>query len=83
MLTGRGNDERTDRNINRACRNAFALGTIVATFSIAYVQLSKAFGAMPPLLALLSQGVLIFGLSYMYYDRKGSEDPYEDADRRV
>jgi len=71
MLRGRGNDERTDRNINRACRNAFAFDTIVATFSIAYVALSKAFDAMPVLLALLSQGVLIFGLSYTYYDRKG------------
>ena len=72
MLRGRGNDERTDRNINRACRNAFAFDTIVATFSIAYVALSNAFEAMPVLLALLSQGVkLIFGLSYTYYDRKG------------
>ena len=72
MLRGSGNDERNDRNIGRACRNAFAFDTIVATFSMAYVASSKAFDAMPLFAALLSQGVTIFGLSYTYYSGKGN-----------
>jgi hypothetical protein len=70
MLRRSGNDERNDRNINRACRNAFAFDTIVATLSMTYVASSKAFDAMPLFAALLSQGVLIFGLSYTYYNGK-------------
>jgi hypothetical protein len=70
MLRKSGNDERNDRNINRACRNAFAFDTMVVTFSMAYVASSKAFDAMPLFAALLSQGVLIFGLSYTYYNEK-------------
>jgi hypothetical protein len=71
MLKKSGNDERNDRNINRACRNAFAFDTVVATVAYAYVASSKAFDAMPLFVALLSQGLLIFGLSYMYYTGKG------------
>ena len=71
MLKESGNDERTERNINRACRNAFAFDTVVATFSYAYVASSMTFAAMPLFVALLSQGILIFGLSYTYYTGKG------------
>jgi hypothetical protein len=64
-------DERIDRNIGRASRNAFVFDTIVATFSIAYVASSKSFDAMPLFAALLSQGLTIFCLSYWYYAGKG------------
>ena len=70
MLRKSGNDERNDRNINRACRNAFAFDTVVATFSMAYVASSRTFDAMPLFAALQSQGILIFGLSYTYYTGK-------------
>jgi hypothetical protein len=80
MLRGRGNDERIDRNINRACRNAFAFDTVVAAFSIAYVASSKAFNAMPLFVVLLSQvsWFLVFHIHTTI--EKGSEDRYEDAD---
>jgi hypothetical protein len=71
MLKESGNDERNDRNINRSCRNAFAFDTIIATLSYAYVASSTTFAAMPVFVALLSQGVTIFGLSYRYYAKKG------------
>ncbi len=65
-------DERSDRNIGRACTNAFAFDTIVATVSMAYVVASpKAFDAMPLFVALLSQGITIFSLSYWYYQERG------------
>ncbi len=64
-------DERFDRNIGRATRNAFIFDTIVATFSMAYIASSKTFDAMPLFAALLSQGLTIFGLSYWFYTEKG------------
>lgn len=64
-------DERIDRNIGHATRNAFVFDTIVAIFSIAYVASSKTFDAMPLFAALLSQGLTIFGLSYWFYAEKG------------
>jgi hypothetical protein len=73
MLRSSTNDERNQINLNRACKNAFALDTVVAILSFAYVMSvsSMAFNAMPLFVALLSQGVTIFGLSYAYYARKG------------
>jgi hypothetical protein len=71
MLRKSGNDERNDRNINRSCRNDFAFDTTVATFAYAYVASSMTFSAMPLFVALLSQGILVFGLSYTYYTQKG------------
>ena len=76
-------DERTDRNVGRATRNAFVFDTIVATLSIAYVVSSKTFDAMPLFVALLSQGLTIFGLSYWFYEEKGIENPHEDENERV
>jgi hypothetical protein len=64
-------DERIDRNMGRACRNAFVFDTIIVTFSMAYIASSKAFDAMPLFVALLSQGITIFGLSYWHYQEKG------------
>ncbi len=63
-------DERIDRNVGRACRNAFAFDTIVITFSMAYITASKIFESMPLFVALLSQGLTIFSLSYWYYHTK-------------
>ncbi len=71
MLKRSVNDERIDRNIYRSCRNAFAFYAVIATVSTAYVVSTTTFAAMPLFAALLSQGVTIFGLSYMYYDGKG------------
>jgi hypothetical protein len=64
-------DERIDRNIGRASKDAFVFDTIVATLSIAYVASSKTFDAMPLFAALLSQGLTIFSLSYRHYSEKG------------
>jgi hypothetical protein len=63
-------DERIDRNIGRACRNAFVFDTTVITFSMVYIMLSKVFEAMPVFVAALSQGLTIFSLSYWYYSQK-------------
>ena len=63
-------DERIERNIGRACRNAFVFNTIVVTFSLAYITLSEAFGAAPLFVAVLSQGLTIFSVSYWYYNQK-------------
>jgi hypothetical protein len=71
MLKESGNDERNDRNINRACRNAFAFYVVIATISMVYLISTTTFDAMPLFVALLSQGVTIFGLSYTYYAKKG------------
>jgi hypothetical protein len=70
MLKSSGSDERIDRNINRACGNAFAFTTIVSTISVAYAASTKAFDTWPLFLFLQSLGVLIFGLSYTYYNGK-------------
>jgi hypothetical protein len=64
-------DERVDKNIALATRNAFIFDTMIATFSMAYVASSKTFDAMPLFAALLSQGLTIFGLSYWFYAEKG------------
>lgn len=64
-------DERIDKNTSRASRNAFAFDTIIVTFTMAYVSTAKVFDAMPLFVALLSQGITIFGLSYWYYNGKG------------
>jgi len=63
-------DERIDRNMGRASLNAFAFDTIIALFSFAYVTSSKTFEAMPLFVALLSQGLTIFSVSYWYYNQK-------------
>ena len=64
----RGMDERIDRNVGRAARNAFIFDTIVATFTLAYVVSSSVFDAMPLFAVLLTQGITIFGLSYWFYN---------------
>ncbi|VVB88007.1 Uncharacterised protein [uncultured archaeon] len=69
---GRGRDERVERNINRACRNAFVLSVVASSISLAYAGAFKAVENYPLLLALPFVGsMLLFALSYTYYDRKG------------
>ena len=63
-------DERIERNIGRACRNAFAFNTIIVTFSLVYLTLSKNLEAAPMFVAVLTQGLTIFSISYWYYDQK-------------
>jgi hypothetical protein len=63
-------DERIDRNIGSACKNAFVFDTIIAVFSIAYIVSSKVYDAIPLFVALLSQGITIFGVSYGDYQGK-------------
>jgi hypothetical protein len=63
-------DERIEKNIGCATRNAFVFDTIIATFALVYITTSTTFEAMPAFAALLSQGLTIFSLSYWHYDRK-------------
>lgn len=64
-------DERIDKNIDRASRNAFVFNIIVSSFLLAYAALSKIFDALLVLLVALFQGIVVFGLSFNYCDRKG------------
>ncbi len=71
-LIGRGSDERVERNIDRACRNAFVFVTLASAFSFAYVGSFNVVEIYPQLLALTFVGsMLLFALSYVYYDKKG------------
>lgn len=70
MLHGKGSDERIDRNIERACRNAFAFDTVMAAFSIAYMASFKAVDVWSLALTFPFIGIVVFGLSYGYYDKK-------------
>lgn len=75
-LIGKGGDERVERNIDRACRNAFVFVTLMSAFSFAYVGVGvgsfNGVGAYPQLLALIFVGsMLLFAASYVYYDKKG------------
>jgi len=71
ILRKSGNDERNDKNINRACRNSFAYYVVIAAVSMVYLVSTSVFDAMPLFVALLSQGVTIFGISYTFYTNKG------------
>jgi hypothetical protein len=71
-LGGRGSDERVERNTDRACRNAFVFTTVATSFSLAYIGVFKAVETYPQLLVLPFVGsMLLFALSYTYYDKRG------------
>jgi len=72
MLRGKGSDERIERNIGRACRNAFAFDTVMAAFFVAYIASFKAVDLWPLALTFPFFGIVLFGLCYAYYD--GKED---------
>ena len=64
-------DERIDRNVNQAGRNAFAYDTVIATANLSYLSLSKNYVAVPLFAVLLMEAVTVFGLSFAYYTTKG------------
>lgn len=71
-LGGRGSDERVERNINRACRDAFVFATAALSIALAYAGVFKAVENYPALLAVPFAGsMLLFAVSYTYHDRKG------------
>jgi hypothetical protein len=64
-------DERIDRNIDRASRNAFVFDIIVSSSLLSYVALSETLDALPVFIVALFQGIVVFGLSFYYYGSKG------------
>jgi len=68
---GRGSDERVEKNINRACRNAFIFITITSALSLAYIAAFKAVEIWPLALSLPFIAIIVFALFYIYYDRRG------------
>ncbi|MFQ6126567.1 MAG: DUF3796 domain-containing protein [Candidatus Heimdallarchaeota archaeon] len=72
VIWGRGTDERVDRNINRACRNAFIFFIIALALFISYMAtlqdsevISKAFSV------LFAGSLILFIASYIYYNERG------------
>jgi hypothetical protein len=70
-MLNNSSDERIDRNIDRASRNAFVFDIIISSLLLSYVALSKTFDALPLFVVALFQGIIVFGLSFYYYDSKG------------
>jgi len=68
---GKGSDERVERNINRACRNAFIFITITSALSLAYIAAFKTVEAWPLALSLPLIAIILFAIFYIYYDRRG------------
>ncbi len=68
---GRGSDERVEKNIDRACRNAFIFTTITSALSLAYIATLKAVEIWPLALSLPFIAIVLFALFYIYYDRRG------------
>jgi apolipoprotein N-acyltransferase len=70
LLQKSSNDERTDQNINRAARNAFAFYAITVTIFTIYFLSANTFDAIPIFEGIFPQGMTVFGLSYMQYDKE-------------
>lgn len=71
-LWGRGSDERVDRNVGWACRNAFLFVTAASAVSIAYIAALRVVEAFPLAFAVLfGGGIILFVASFIYYDRHG------------
>nr|KXH75202.1 MAG: hypothetical protein AM325_04455 [Candidatus Thorarchaeota archaeon SMTZ1-45] len=71
-FAGTGTDERIESNINRACRNSFAIITITMAFSLVYVVSFESIGTFPIVFSMLFIASMVsFVLSYIYYDRRG------------
>ncbi|MEM3068815.1 MAG: DUF3796 domain-containing protein [Nitrososphaerales archaeon] len=68
---GRGSDERVEKNIDRACRNAFIFTTITSALSLAYIATFKAVEIWPLALSFPFIAIVLFALFYIYYDRRG------------
>jgi len=71
-LWGRGTDERVDRNVNRACRNAFVFIMGASTFFITYIAALRAVEAFPLAFSVLFAGsMILFVASFIYYNERG------------
>ena len=73
---GKGSDERIERNINRACRNAFAFVTATWALSFAYIAIfGEAVGVFPLASTLIfvfgAGSMVVFSLSCFVYGRRG------------
>jgi hypothetical protein len=69
---GKGNDERIEKNIDRACRNAFLFITLTLAVSIAYIVTFNTIDLYPLAFTILFVGSsALFVFSYVYYDRGG------------
>ncbi len=72
ILGGTGSDERIDKNINRACRNAYVVITITMVGTLVYVVSFNAIQLFPLAFALLFiASVVTFVVSFIAYDRRG------------
>ena len=71
-LWGRGTDERVDRNINRACRNAFIFVVAASALSITYIAALRTLDLFPLAFSVLFAGaVALFVASFIYFDQSG------------
>ena len=71
-LWGRGTDERVERNVEKACRNAFLFATVASAFSITSIAILQALEAFALAFSVLFAGsMLMFVASFIYYDRHG------------
>jgi len=64
-------DERLEKNVGSASRNAFLFYSIVSTTLLAFLIVTKTYDILPLFFVLLSQGVTIFSISYAYYTTRG------------
>ena len=71
-LWGRGTDERVERNVDKACRNAFLFATVASAFFITSIAVFRAPEAFPLAFSILFAGsMLMFVASFIYYDGHG------------
>ncbi len=65
-------DERMEKNIGRATRNAFVYTIFFGSAVVAYGYITKNIGIFPPAFILLFGGALLICLlSLYYYDKMG------------
>jgi len=65
------NDERMEKNIGVATRNAFIYYVLLSTLLLGSINITKTHDLLPLFTALLIQGITVFSLSYTYYNKKG------------
>ena len=71
-LWGRGTDERVDKNVNKACRNAFVFVVIASASSITYIATLRAVEAFSLAFSVLFAGsIILFVASFIYYNERG------------
>jgi len=68
----RGSDERVDRNVEKACRNAFVFTMIASTLFVAFIASLRALDVFPTAFSVLFAGnIMLFVASFVYYDVRG------------